>query len=68
MKKYQSIIKKKKKKDDKVVLLENNKFNTVEVLISQALIALYISLDDFVSVKNSLRGYNEMTGEIKNSL
>ena len=58
-----SIIKK-KKKDDKVVLLENNKFNTIEALISQALIDLYISHDDFVSVKNSLKGYNEMRDEI----
>ena len=64
IKKYKSIIQK-KKKDDKVVLLENNKFNTIEVLISQALIDLYISHDDFVSVKNSLKGYNEMRDEIK---
>ena len=34
-------MKKKKKKQDKIVLLEKAKLNTVEVLISKALIGLY---------------------------
>ena len=41
IKKYKSIMKKKKKKQDKIVLLEKAKLNTVEVLISKALIGLY---------------------------
>ena len=42
IKNYKSIIKKKKKKHDKRVLLDN--LNTIEVLISRALINLYIYL------------------------
>ena len=36
MKKYKSIIEKKKKKHDKIVLLAKSKFNSIEVLISEA--------------------------------
>ena len=43
IKKYKSIIKKKKKKKHvKIVLLRKDKLNTIEVLISKALIDLYI--------------------------
>ena len=38
IKKYQSIIKKKEKKHDKIVLLAKSKLNSMEVLISAALI------------------------------
>ena len=47
IKKYKSIIKK-KKNHDKIVLLEKDKLNTIEVLISKALIDSYISHDKFV--------------------
>ena len=60
IKKYKSIIKKKKKKHDKIVVLEKDKLNTIEVLISNALIDSYISHDKFVSINNVLREYNEM--------
>ena len=53
IKKYKSIIKKKKKKHDKIALLGKNKLNTIEVLISKALINSYIS-HEFVSVNNDL--------------
>ena len=43
IKKYKSIIKKKKKKHDKIVFLGKDKFDTVEVLICNALIDSYIS-------------------------
>ena len=65
-KKYQSIIKKKKKKHDKIVLLGKAKLDTMEVLISRSLINSYISHDEFVSVNNVLREYNEMKEETKN--
>ena len=64
IKKYKSIIKKKKKKSDKIVLFGNNKSNIIKVLISKALIDSYISHDEFVSVNNVLRDYNEMKNEI----
>ena len=48
IKKYKSIIKKKKKKHDKIVLFGKSKLNTIEILISKALMDSYISHDEFV--------------------
>ena len=45
IKKYKSIIKKKKKKHDKIVLLAKCKLNSIEVIISKALIDSVISHD-----------------------
>ena len=66
IKKYNYIIKKKKKKHDKIVLLRKDKLNNIEVLISKASINSYISNDEFASVNNALRKYNEIKKEIKN--
>ena len=63
---YKSIIKKIKKKHDEIVLLGKDKLNTTEVLISKSLIDSYISHDEFVSVKNVVREFNDMKKEIKN--
>ena len=65
-KKYKSIIKKKKKRHAKIMLLEKAMLNTLEVLIVKALIDSYISHDEFFSVNNVLREYNEIKEEIKN--
>ena len=67
IKKYKSIIKKKKKKYDNIALLGKTKLDAMEVLISKALINSYSSQDEFVSVNNVLRGYNERKEEIKKS-
>ena len=48
--KYESIIKKKKKEHDKIVLLAKSKLNTIEVLISKALIDSVTSHDEFVLI------------------
>ena len=45
IKSYKSIIKKKKRKHDKIVLLEKSKINSIEVLISEALIDWNVSRD-----------------------
>ena len=45
--KYKSIIKKKKKKHDKVALLAKLNLNSIEILISRALIDSNISHDEF---------------------
>ena len=58
-------MKKKKKKDGKIVLLAKTKLNTIEVLISKALTDSFINHDEFVSLNNVLREYNEMKEEIK---
>ena len=65
IKKYKSIVKKMKKKYDKIVQLGKDKLNTIEVLISKAVINSCISHDKFVSVNNIVREY-EMKKEIKN--
>ena len=59
IKKYKSIIKKKKKKHEKIILLRKDKLNTIEVLISKALI------DSYISMTNLLREYYEMK-KVKN--
>ena len=67
IKKFKSIIKEKRKKHDKIVSLAKTKLNTIEVLISKAVIDSYSNHDEFVSVNNVLRKYNEMQEKIKNS-
>ena len=66
IKKYKSIIKKKKKKYNKIVLLAKSKLDSIEVLISKALINSVISHDQFVSIYIVLKEYNEMKEENKN--
>ena len=61
-----SIIKKKKKKHDKILLLAKSKLNSIEVLISEALIDSVISHGEFVLIDNVLKDYNKMKEEIKN--
>ena len=48
------------------MLLEKRKLHTIEALISKSLIDSYISHDEFVSINNALREYNEIKEEIKN--
>ena len=50
-----SIIKKKKNKNDRIVLLAKPKLNSIEVLISKALIDSNISYDQFVLINNVLK-------------
>ena len=59
--------KNKKNKYDNIKLLGKDKLNIINVLISKTLIDSNISHDEFVSVKNALKEYNEMKKEIKNS-
>ena len=66
IKKYKSNLNKIKKKYDKVVLLGKDKLNSIEVLISKALIDSYINHGEFVSINNLLREYYEMKKERRN--
>ena len=65
IKKCKSTVKKKKMKHDKIVLLTKPKLNSIEVLISRALIDLNISHDEFVLIYNVLKEY-DMKEEIRN--
>ena len=52
IKKYKSIIKKKKKKFDKIELLVKFRLNSIEVLISKAIIDSVNCHDEFVLINN----------------
>ena len=66
IKKYQVIFQKEKKKHDKIVLSAKSKLNSIEVLISKALINSVISHDKFPLINKVLKQYNKMRKEIKN--
>ena len=51
---------------DKIVLLVKSKLNSIEVLLSKALINSAITLNEFILINNVLKEYNEMKEEIKN--
>ena len=57
IKTYNSIIKKKKKKCDKMVFLAKSKLNSINVLISKALIDSNTSHDEFVLINKVLKEY-----------
>ena len=65
-KKCKSIIKKKNKKLDKIVLVAKTKLNRIGAYISKDLINSNISHDEFVSVSNMLKEYDDIKKEIKN--
>ena len=52
---YKPIIKKKKKNHNKIVLLAKSKLNSIEVLISKALIDSVIGHDEFVLINNLVK-------------
>ena len=66
IKKYNSIIKKKKNNHEKIVLLAESKLNSIEVLISKALITSVITRDEFVLMNNARKEYNNVKEKIKN--
>ena len=66
IKKSNSIIKKKKKNDDKIFLLAKFKLNSIEVLISKALIDSNIIHVEFVLINNAMKEFYDMKEEIKN--
>ena len=57
IKKYTSIIKKKKNKHNRIGLLAKSKLNSIEVLISKALIDSNISHDQLVLINNVLKEF-----------
>ena len=67
IKNYKSIIKKKKKNHDKILSSAKSKLNSVEVLISKALIDSNISRDECILINNVLKEFDDMKEEIKSS-
>ena len=53
-------------KHKETVLLTKSRLNSIEVLISKALIDSSISHDDFLLINNVLKVYDNLKEEIKN--
>ena len=56
-----------RKKYDRVILLVENELITIKALISKDLSDSYTSLDQYISVTNVLKEYDDMKEAIKNS-
>ena len=54
IKKYNSVIKKNKNKHDKIGLLAKSILNSIEILVSKALVDSNISHDEFVLINKEL--------------
>ena len=63
IKKYKTTIKKKER--DKIVLLAKLKFNSIKLLISEALINSNISHDEFLLISNVVKEYDKEEKEIR---
>ena len=54
----------KKKKHDKILMLAKSKLNSVETLISEALIDMEISREEFVTILNEKDKYEKMKNNL----
>ena len=66
IKKLLKITRNKKKKHNKIVMLAKSKLNSMETLMSQALIDLEISHEEFRTIVNEKERYEQMKGNIRN--
>ena len=67
IKKLLKVTRKKKKKHNKIVVLAKSKLNSIETLISQALIDLDISHKEFKTTVNEIEKYEQMKESIRNT-
>ena len=64
-KKLLNITRKKKKKHDKILMLAKSKLNSIETLISQALIDMDISHEEFVTILKEKDKYEKMKENLR---
>ena len=64
-KKLLNITRKKKKKHDKILMLAKSKLNSIETLISQALIDMEIIHEEFITVLNEKDKYEKMKDNLR---
>ena len=57
---------KKKKKHSKIIMLAKSKLNSIETLMSQVLIDLEISHEEFKTIVNEKEKYDQMKESIRN--
>ena len=60
VKKLLNITRNKKKKHDKILMLAKSKLNSIETLVSQALIDMEISLEEFITFLKEKGKYEKM--------
>ena len=61
------VIRKKKKKHNKIIMLAKTKLNSIETLMSQALIDLDISHEEFKTIVYEKEKYEQMKESIRNT-
>ena len=66
VKKLLDITRKKKKKHDKILVLAKSKFNSIDTLISQALIDMDISHEEFITILKEKDRYEMMKDNLRN--
>ena len=67
VRKLLNVTRKKKKKQNKIVMLAKSKLNSIEALVSQALIDLDISHEEFKIIVNEKEKYEQMKENIRNT-
>ena len=66
VKKLLSITRNKKKKHDKILMLAKSKLNSIETLVSQALIDMEISHEEFNAIIREKQKYERMKENVRN--
>ena len=66
VKKLLNLTRNKKKKHDKIFMLAKSKLNSIEILISQALIDLDISHEEFITILNEKDKYEKIKDNLIN--
>ena len=62
-----NVTRKEKKKHNKIVILAKSELNSIETLMSQALIDLYITREEFKKIANEKEKYQQMKESIRNT-
>ena len=65
VKKLLSITRNKKKKYDKILTLAKSKLDSIKTLVSQALIDMEISHEEFITILNETSKYEKMKGNVR---
>ena len=65
IKKLLNITRNKKKKHDEILMLAKSKLNSIETLISQALIDIEIIHDEFITILNEKDKYEKMKDDLR---
>ena len=62
-----NVARKKKKEHNKIVMLARSKLSSIETLMSQALIDLYINHEECKTIVNEKETYEQMKESIRNT-